>query len=534
MPMLLNRKASITNDVTSPGDVVIESDTDVSGAGDVIVKTGAVERFRITALGIAKSLLAMLLGWEAITDHGAVIDGVTDNRAAILASIAAVVAKGGGNVWLGTGVVGATGAINFPAGVTPRGGGGAKTNPVTTIKALDATLQVSFSGRGGLSADFLIDGNHLAAVATGAFCLGLGAGADQCVQRTFRGINVVRSAGPGRVILGAQNCKLDSCDAEDNAGPGEIVDLGAGNNVEVRCENRNNGSSGTYQLVVQQSGASPAGAFAVPTDNEWIDCIVEQPAVGSLGDVFGGNGRGNTLPNRCADTLNGLAASRSIYTLRRTNGALNSVMWRVIDPRVSGTVPGAGIAGTIVYDVQGAGVQLVLEGYAFHENHLTTFAIDDNATVDLEGLFGDVAGAGGITNVFTNAAGGGKAWYQVLVKRIRNAMVLFAQAVGDQMLAVITAGDAKNRWWVQGNGYNNWTDGGGATAPVTLGYATAAGVAGLALSGCLKIQGQACSLFSGAGAPAIGAANGSIYLRTDGGAGSTIYARVNGAWTAIA
>lgn len=48
MPMLLSRSAAITGEVTSPLDVTIESDTDASGAGDIIFKTdggGEAARF---------------------------------------------------------------------------------------------------------------------------------------------------------------------------------------------------------------------------------------------------------------------------------------------------------------------------------------------------------------------------------------------------------------------------------------------------------------------------------------------------------
>lgn len=41
------------------------------------------------------------------------------------------------------------------------------------------------------------------------------------------------------------------------------------------------------------------------------------------------------------------------------------------------------------------------------------------------------------------------------------------------------------------------------------------------------------SLTSGAGAPSASEPDGSVYLRTDGGAATTVYARVSGAWVAI-
>jgi hypothetical protein len=45
-----------------------------------------------------------------------------------------------------------------------------------------------------------------------------------------------------------------------------------------------------------------------------------------------------------------------------------------------------------------------------------------------------------------------------------------------------------------------------------------------------KAKTTTTGIFSGSGAPAITAANGSLFLRTDGGAGTTLYVRESGAW----
>ena len=40
-------------------------------------------------------------------------------------------------------------------------------------------------------------------------------------------------------------------------------------------------------------------------------------------------------------------------------------------------------------------------------------------------------------------------------------------------------------------------------------------------------------IYTGTGAPAISAPNGSMFLRTDGTANTTLYVRVSGAWTPL-
>src|SRR4051794_28530202 len=50
--------AALNGLLSSNGDVTLSSDLDVSGAGDVILKTGGVERGRITAAGVASGVFA--------------------------------------------------------------------------------------------------------------------------------------------------------------------------------------------------------------------------------------------------------------------------------------------------------------------------------------------------------------------------------------------------------------------------------------------------------------------------------------------
>jgi hypothetical protein len=75
------------------------------------------------------------------------------------------------------------------------------------------------------------------------------------------------------------------------------------------------------------------------------------------------------------------------------------------------------------------------------------------------------------------------------------------------------------------------------TQPVRIYGGGSNNVAGFVSRGPLRVHGDAsgATLFSGAGAPASAqGANGDLYLRTDGGAGTTIYQKRAGAWVATA
>lgn len=102
--------------VSSKADLLIESDTDLDGVGDLIFKTGGVERMRVTALGIGSGFLG---GAQVAVGSPS---GASDS-AAIQAAHDSVFAAGGGIVQLSEGVYQISAALVWRTGVVLRGAG---------------------------------------------------------------------------------------------------------------------------------------------------------------------------------------------------------------------------------------------------------------------------------------------------------------------------------------------------------------------------------------------------------------------------
>lgn len=451
-------------------------------------------------------------------EYGALIDGVTDDAAALTAALT----SGALFVhWVGD--LGFTGKISVPYGVNLQGlgGGWSGTSDVAASRlvCLDATAQLAFGdlvlaggNRGGLSGGFVVDGNG---IATQPLYFG------QCVQRTFLDISSVNSAGDGLVVEAAQNCLFMAVDSENHDGHGWVWDLGAGNNMALRCEISQNGG---YNVIFQQSGASPAGAFTSPENNEMQRCVIERYIAGSLGSVYHGNGRNNVL-NDCALSATLGAPFSALITLRRDNTALASIL-KVKDGSYSGT---AGV--TNLFDCQspvGHGAILVVEGRVFAENGLHVFYVDDNTTVEVGKVNAYVPG--GYTDMFGNAGGGVLTVDSVLRDRRFRERITWSMGGSTELPWTIAInGEAIPRLTVDGSGKFTFSDGiAGHTA--TIGFAQSGGVNGLQVVGPLRWPGVA-NIEAADSAPSAAYHDGSLHMRGDDG--GSIYQRQSGAWVRL-
>ena len=122
-------------DFVSDGNITVESDRNQDGAGDIIFRTGGVERARIKHDG---SLSGSFFTQYNVKDYGAKGDGVTDDTAAIQAAISAAIATGS----TGTGFAGSA-RVFFPPGNYLVSGSGS-----TAIFDLSAANKIQFVGSG--------------------------------------------------------------------------------------------------------------------------------------------------------------------------------------------------------------------------------------------------------------------------------------------------------------------------------------------------------------------------------------------------
>jgi hypothetical protein len=154
-------------DLVSNGDVTFEADRDQDGAGDLVFRTGGVERARIKHDGSGTGWPNVLGGsvspvYNVKTLYGAAGDGVTDDTTALQNAITAAATKG--RVYLPTGVYLISATLEIPSNTSIFGDGQGRSiiraaatlgnvrmienaNPDTTGNS-DITLE-----------DFEIDGN---------------------------------------------------------------------------------------------------------------------------------------------------------------------------------------------------------------------------------------------------------------------------------------------------------------------------------------------------------------------------------------
>lgn len=454
---------------------------------------------------------------------GVTFDGVTDDTAAWNAANAAAAAVGGGRL------VGAEGdtAIFGVVAISPQVDVQLTGKWSSRFLCMAAGARVAFGtrtvdNRGGMSAGFTVDGNG---IATQPLYIGL------CVQRTFVDMRQINGAGAGgadgtgdagTLIEAAQNNAFINVDFEDNDGHGVVFDYGAASNSFYVCERRNNGAAGGYNVVFRQTGTSPTGAPTTPTGNKFVGGVDDPPAAGANGNVLHGNGRDN-MYDMADVSAAGRVADFSIFVIRRTDVTKPSTLFRVRSCGVSGAA-----TFTRVFDVQGA-ANIVVEGHLFAENHKSLFYADDNANIEIAGTVSDVL-TSGLTNLLENAGGGTSTATQLLRHRTRVTQKHEALSpTADYWAQVGVRGESGYRFQVRGDGQLQWTTDGVANASA-LSPGTAAGVACLLSSVPIKIGNTNAVIAAGAGVPTIAFADGSIWLRTDGGIGSSIYNRIGGAW----
>jgi hypothetical protein len=192
-----------------------------------------------------------------IRRFGAVCDGVTDDRAAILAAITACQEDGGGDILLPPLPIGFTGIIDVGYAVNlvgSYGGNHGGTNAKgSRFIALDASAQIrightnlsggSSPSRGGHSRDFAIDGRGVGgANANGGGLLYI----YHAVIRTFTNIHVFDSAGIGIRIDHAQNNSFNNMGSFRCVDTLYHIDRGAANNTFTACTGRQTGRRYVY------------------------------------------------------------------------------------------------------------------------------------------------------------------------------------------------------------------------------------------------------------------------------------------------
>jgi hypothetical protein len=237
---------------------------------------------------------------------GAKGDGTTDDTSALVFALFVAAAHAGGTVLLPPGRYRFTGELTVPNGVDVWGcGGHQQTGDLTgtVLQAADASSRVVIEGTGGQSGNFIIDGAHRAAPASGLLYI-------DAVERIFTALRVSGSGTDGLVLDRAQNCTFNQLLVGDCVRDGLVLDHGAGNNAFIRCEF---GSCGRDNIRIRVTEDSSAPFDGTPTGNYFVHCISER----GRWQNGGWNGPNNSMLNATGGTLNRF--SECVFALSRPN-----------------------------------------------------------------------------------------------------------------------------------------------------------------------------------------------------------------------
>lgn len=511
-------------DFTEAAGNVLQWASPMLGGEEIDVFTGrfvtaglSADALEFTA-GASRSVAEVLRETVRATDYGADPTGSASSSAAILAAIAAL--PNGGTVIFPAGAFALGSEVAVPPYVNLWGAGlGATVFRSTHANGRLNFIRGSADGRGGLSGNFSIDGND---IGTSLLTLGV------VVERNFQSIDVHGSYSNGIVVNGAQNCGFFGVAAQNNRGTNWIWDYGAGNNRLYSCEIS---QGGTWNVRFQQSGASPSGAFDVPSGNRMIGGIVERlgwdgdfasPDT-ATGSIYHGAGRYNGF-HQMDIAVQGATAAKSIVLVEKASPSYDSTLLEFSDVLWSGSA-----TYTTAIEAR-ASTSLHITGRQTFENHATAFMLADTARV--YGMFNPTTG--GVTTYFANQGGGSQPQQNLIVAEVRQR---FAFQVPAGFVAQSIRADANTfASNEQFPGYALYGDG-AAAANVKAGFIEKYGIDGMQ---AVNTAGGTSFVFSMGpidlvitnGVPSAAAPNGSIAINTTGTSTTTFYIRAAGAWVA--
>lgn len=254
--------ATVLNGIASAGDGDIVSWDDTSGALTPVTRADL-------AAGLADeaALTGAFRAGFMPEAYGAEGDGVANDTAALVAAEAAAAAAGGEVVLTAGKTYAIASVVEIGDKAALIGPGGAPGQPAATILCTAAGSQVLFTGRGGVSGGFLIDGNGVATTPLKRTVAGVGGGAG----RTFLGISVQDAAEDNILISGAQNDAWIGCESTGATRDNLVLDDGAGGLLFERFESN---EAGRHALMVTES--SGTGPYVEPTHIKFVHSLFER------------------------------------------------------------------------------------------------------------------------------------------------------------------------------------------------------------------------------------------------------------------
>jgi hypothetical protein len=277
--------------------------------------------------------------------------------------------------------------------------------------------------------------------------------------------------------------------------------------------------------VITDNGRDPKGFPAGPSGNLFVGSIFERPLRGMRALVYVRAGRFNKFLDSSfsATHVDGRFSGVLLTTEDRDAGCATCETRhnRFFGSDYSGT-PAHSVAFEARASARMRGSVLAQVDGIFMENHALAFRVDENARINV-GPSMEYNNVGKIADPDEGSVGLGAGDFRFRAR--------FRQPrENDVALGVGVDRDQRDRFAVESGGALKWGDGKSAGDAALSRVELPNGAPALATSTPLSIENGA-AIYSGKGSPegVVSAVQGSVYLRTDGETGATIYVKERGA-----
>jgi len=480
-----------------------------------------------------------------VRDYGAPGGGVLDETAGLQAAVDAAASSGGaaGDVRLyGKHLI--AGRVTVPSMVNVVAAGtGISDNVGPRIVCTAAGAGLAFGAftdvyatapwgnRGGRSGGFRVDGGG---IATHPFSI------HGVLHRSFTDIQLGGGAAAGTALLlrEAQNCRFLNFNIEVTAGDGLTFDEGTGGHVFVGCELN---SIGKFAIAFRQTTITTGTLYSVPENIAFYGCIIERLSNSSLTEpalVYAGACK-EIIFNGCAFAGSGNLAAGSIFRIQGADYVANTNLgvteMKFTDCMFFGSVTAFLVDVFRIYGY--ARINIGGNCDVQNLNGGATFAYDNvgSAKVNVSGYLYDP----GSTRL-RGLSGGAPSETVVIRTRQRETIEARRPTTSDRVLVSAIDGDLGERMIVAPSGIYF----GSGSSQSLANFATIfwAAVENGPTQGGFKVLGQLVAndglavgtngpqIKSGTGTPegVVIARPGSIFMRTDGGAGTSHYIKESG------
>lgn len=273
---------------------------------------------------LANSNIAVLQTSNVIDarQYGAKVDDSTDDYASVNAAIVWLKANGGGTIDFPEGVCQTSSYFDQDEFITLRGLGSGLSSikPHSTwSETADpraTSVHANYGNLGMINIESAVAGTDaiIGLTIDGDGSVDVGIKDYISVQRNFSDVVVKGCNSVGCWLIGTQNCTFTLFVAEENNGPGLVLDGGASNNIFIKPELQQFVDGGAYILAIRQNVpeiTSPA-LGTHPKGNTFISAVIERNTASTTALVLHSAGNNNQFISSNLATRSGFGTELAV------------------------------------------------------------------------------------------------------------------------------------------------------------------------------------------------------------------------------